>query len=205
MKRTDPNSTSERLRVALAHTAQGGVLPFVAVALLAEEHGVSRTLVAHVRSSLGLRSVPRQTEHQRRSRYQCLCGEVSWRRELCAACRRIALPCTRCGVTVRRTPGQMIQSAKIQSGDTSGCSAVGVVRLRGLGRRVPANGEFARCASRSNAALLAAASEDGLPWGAQRRIARQFEVSAGVVDGRAEYLGLEMQAPRYRRSADSSH
>ena len=124
MKPADPNSKSQQLRLALARAAQGGQLPGGEASRLAKEFGVSRQLVAQVKSGLDLVSAPptRQAKaHKSVNRvpcYQCLCGQVITRKELCAGCRRIALRCGRCGAIILRTPGQMLQSAKIQRGDT---------------------------------------------------------------------------------------
>ena len=114
MKPADPNSKSQHLRLSLARAAQAGQLPFGEAARLAKEFGVSRQLVAQVKSGLDLVSAPRIKQAKARKRvpcYQCLCGQVITRKEPCAACRRIALRCGRCGAIVLRTPGQMIQSA----------------------------------------------------------------------------------------------
>ena len=87
MKPADPNSKSQQLRLSLARAAQGGQLPFGEAARLAKEFGVSRQLVAQVKPGLDLVSAPRTRQAKARKRvpcYQCLCGQVSTRKELCA-------------------------------------------------------------------------------------------------------------------------
>ena len=201
MKPADPNSKSHQLRLSLAGAARGGQLPFGEVSRLAKEFGVSRQLVAQVKSGLDLLSASRTRQAKVRKRvpcYQCLCGQVSTRKDLCTACRRIELLCGRCGATVLRTPGQMIQSAKIQRGDTVRVFCGGVCATSWAGaasgrQRRPARETAAQ--SNVDAALRSVASDGRLPWGSQSRIARQLGVSQSFVRSRVRNLRLNRQAP----------
>lgn len=200
MKQTP--SASEKLRPALVRAASAGLLPYGVERSLAEEFGVSHQLVAQVKRSLGLTSAP--APRRCPPRYRCVCSALRDRRELCERCRRIALPCACCGSEVLRTPSQIIQSAKIQSGDTvrvlcdQVCATAWAGTASGHQRRARAKHQDVE------AALQAAVVGGELPWGVQRRIAKQFGVSNSIVSDRAKYLRLAPHLPTYRRIASRS-